>query len=103
VLKLHRALLISVPRFWFWRPSGATRAAWEDLAAHIAYRIAAAAAVSGPHGQLAELCQIAFFLFESARGNASDLHVKLTATRCSRVFSVALTFPQGLSRVIIIF
>jgi len=86
LLLLLLLLLISAPRFCSCCSIGcygATRAAWEDLAAHIAYRIAAAAAVSGPHGQLAELCQIAFFLFESARGNASDLHVKLTATRCS--------------------
>jgi len=44
--------------------------AWEDLAAHIAYRIAAAAAVSGPDGQLAELLPNCVLpSIKSARGN----------------------------------
>jgi len=51
--------------------------AWEDLAVHIAYRIAAAAAVSGPDGQLAELLPNCVLpSIKSARGNWCDLHVK---------------------------
>lgn len=50
---------------------------WEDLAAHIAHRIAAAAAVSGPDGQLAELLlNCVLPSIRNARGNAYDLHVK---------------------------
>lgn len=62
--------------------------AWEDLTAHIAHRIAAAAAVSGPDGQLAELlpnCVLPSTI--SARGNANNLHVKL--------YVPSNTFVQG--------
>lgn len=56
---------------------GTIGTAWEDLAAHIAYWIAAAAAVSGPDGQLAELLpNYVLPSIESARGNAYNLHVK---------------------------
>lgn len=51
----------------------------EDLTAHIAYRIAAAAAVSGPDGQSAELLPNCVLpSIARARGSASDLHAELT-------------------------
>lgn len=67
---------------------GTIGTAWEDLTAHIAYWIAAAAAVSGPDGQLAELLpNYVLPSIESARGNAYDLHVKHILILQIRMFS----------------
>lgn len=73
----------------FHESRGTIDTAWEDLAAHIAHRIAAAAAVSGPDGQLAELL-LNYVLpsIESARGNAYDLHVKRIFSLQILIFSV---------------
>jgi len=68
--------LISALNVLFYERYGTIGIAWEDLAAHIAHRIAAAAAVSGPDGQLAELlpnCVLPSTV--SARGNTNNLHV----------------------------